>query len=144
MIIRTLKAVLLASIGGAVIAFAAPAFAAPAFAAGPAQSDETTVVEKIEKKIIHTDGTTEKAAEAAIAQCGPRKFESNVESKVDGKTRRTRILLCSKGGESAAEWAATLEKAVAKIEANDALSDEARTKIIAEMKAEISKVRAAN
>ncbi len=140
MIIRTLKAVLLASIGGAVIAFAAPAFAAPAFAAGPAQSDETTVVEKIEKKIIHTDGTTEKAAEAAIAQCGPRKFES----KVDGKTRRTRILLCSKGGESATEWAATLEKAVAKIEANDALSDEARTKIIAEMKAEISKVRAAN
>ena len=144
MIIRTLKAVLLASIGGAVIAFAAPAFAAPAFAAGPAQSDETTVVEKIEKKIIHTDGTTEKAAEAAIAQCGPRKFESNAVSMVDGKTRRTRILLCSKSGESAAEWAATLEKAVAKIEANDALSDEARTKIIAEMKAEISKVRAAD
>ncbi len=132
MTLASILAIMLASATSAGIALAEPTAEAP----------EKLEIESIVRKLVETDADSEKAAaRAAMARCGSRKFETSAESTVDGKKRRTRIQLCSTTGESSADWAATLESALAKIEANDRLPVEARSKIAADLKVEIARVR---
>ncbi|MEO8176857.1 MAG: hypothetical protein ABI626_09385 [Sphingomicrobium sp.] len=80
-------------------------------------------------------------AEAFIAQCGLRKFETEVESDNGGKLRKAKILLCAKPGESDEQWIATLDKAAKQIAASPQLSAEAKAKVAGEIQAAIGVVR---
>jgi hypothetical protein len=79
-------------------------------------------------------------AEAFIARCGSRKFETEVISDNRGKARKAKILLCAKPKESDEHWIATLEKAATQIEASPELSATAKSKVIGELQAAISQV----
>ena len=80
-------------------------------------------------------------AEAFIAQCGTRKFETEVISDNQGKVRKAKILLCAKAGESDDQWIATLEKAASQIAGSPALSAEAKSKVAGEIQTAIDQVR---
>src|SRR5829696_2923774 len=80
-------------------------------------------------------------AEAIIARCGARKFETEVTSNNAGKVRKAKILLCAKAGDSDAQWIATLEKSAAQLEASPQLSAEAKSKVLGEIQAAIAQVR---
>ena len=80
-------------------------------------------------------------AEAIIAQCGARKFETDVISDNQGKVRKAKILLCAKPGESDDQWIATLEKAGSQIAASPALSADAKAKVAGEIQTAIDVVR---
>ena len=82
-------------------------------------------------------------AEAFIARCGSRKFETTVNSNNKGKLRKAKILLCAKPDESDEQWIATLEKAAAQLEASPELSADAKAKVVGEIQAAIGQVRSA-
>jgi hypothetical protein len=119
---------------------------APATITGTLKSG--TQSEIVTKRVIKSiggrsvDGATETVD--AIEKCGPRKFETTADVTLDGKKRRKRMLLCAKDGQGAADWAGTLEQALAKIEGNADIPAEPKAKILADLKAEIAKVRAAD
>src|SRR5215213_5724978 len=77
-------------------------------------------------------------AEAFIARCGSRKFETEVVSNNAGKVRKAKILLCAKAGDSDAQWIATLEKSAAQLEASPQLSADAKSKVVGEIQAVIA------
>ena len=88
------------------------------------------------------EGEVDKAdAEAFIARCGSRKFETEVMSNNGGKLRKAKILLCAKPADSDEEWIATLDKAATQIGESPQLSAEAKAKVIAEIQAAIGLVR---
>lgn len=80
-------------------------------------------------------------AEALIARCGARKFETEVLSNNGGKLRKAKILLCAKPADSDAQWIATLDKAATQIKQSPQLSAEAKAKVIGEIEAAIGLVR---
>lgn len=81
------------------------------------------------------------AAESFIANCGLRRFDSEVLSSNGGKLRKARILLCAKPGESDEQWIATLDKAASQIDASPQLSAEAKAKVLGEIRAAIGQIR---
>ena len=84
---------------------------------------------------------TKQQAEAALAQCGIRRFEASAEGLIDSKMRRTSIRLCATDSESEAEWLAKLEKSAAQVEAQPRLPDDVKSKLLAELRTEIDQVR---
>jgi hypothetical protein len=90
---------------------------------------------------VHEGEVPQAQAEAFIARCGPRKFETEVISDNQGKVRKAKILLCAKPGESDEQWIATLEKAATQIEGSPALSAAAKSKVTEEIQAAIALVR---
>lgn len=72
-----------------------------------------------------------------VDTCGGHKFESLVE--IDPATHRaTRIKLCAKPGSSDGDWVRTLKSAIAQLEQRN-MPPLARTKVIAELEAEIAR-----
>jgi hypothetical protein len=117
-----------------------------AAAAGAAQADPAGgATPTLEVHKLVREGEMAKAdAEAYIAKCGLRKFETEASSNYNGKLRKAKILLCAKAGESDAEWIATLEKAASKVVATTELSMDAKAKIAGDLQAEIARLRAAH
>ncbi len=116
----------------------APAPSEPAsdpHAANSPNSDVRNVVR--EREVAKPD------AEAFIAGCGSRKFETTVNSNNKGKLRKAKILLCAKPHDSDEQWIATLEKAAAQLEASPELSADAKSKVAGEIQAAIGQVRSA-
>lgn len=79
-------------------------------------------------------------AEATLANCGVRRFQSSAESLIDGKMRRTTIRLCAADSESSAEWLAKLEKSAAQVEAQPRLPENVKVKLLADLRAEIARI----
>ncbi|GAA4022314.1 hypothetical protein GCM10022280_23700 [Sphingomonas swuensis] len=75
-----------------------------------------------------------------IGGCGSeRRFETDAEVTREGRKEKTRILLCSKGDESDVAWVERLRSAAKRIEADDNLSPEARTRVVAAINEAIAK-----
>lgn len=123
------------------IAVAAAAQSTPSEPAGDPQAGAPT---KFDVRNVAPEGDVPKsAAEAFIARCGSRKFETTVNSNNKGKLRKAKILLCAKPDESDEQWIATLEKAAAQLEASPELSADAKSKVVGEIQAAIGQVRSA-
>ena len=75
--------------------------------------------------------------EALMQDCDAHKFETAVQSMVDGKPHMSRVKMCGVEGQSDAEWIGTLKDAVAKLEANTEMAASTRDQIITAVKAEI-------
>ena len=95
-------------------AMTALAWAMPA----AAHPDDKKTEEVRTIKIVKADGSNAGRADLA-ADCGKgRKFESSSTSGDDKNKNVSKMVICSDPGESDAEWAATLRKALADVEAN--------------------------
>lgn len=81
-------------------------------------------------------------AQALIANCDAHKFETTIQTSVDGKPRQSKVKLCGEDGQTDAEWLTTLRDALDKVDANPKMSAEVKTQIAAGLKSEIAKVEA--
>ncbi|MCA1654786.1 MAG: hypothetical protein LC656_11650 [Sphingomonadales bacterium] len=115
---------------------------APAIAA-PARQAHTVIV----KKTVAPDGTVktevegDAQAKAMVAACSDRKFEATAEIADGAQKRVSKIKLCAKPGEDDAAWLKALEQARAKIGEMDQLAPDSRAKIVADLDAEIARMR---
>ena len=106
----------------------------------PAAAQDATVVEKSvikEEKIV--EGADSEEARL-VADCSARKFETSAELDKDGTKRVTKLKLCSVVGADDMAWIKTLEGAKARVAGIPDLSLESRTKIEAELDAEIARL----
>jgi len=74
---------------------------------------------------------------ALMQDCDAHKFETAVQSMVDGKPHMSKVKMCGVEGQSDSEWIGTLKDAVAKLEANTEMAASTRDQIITAVKAEI-------
>ena len=80
---------------------------------------------------------------AKMADCTGDKFEAETPvTMVDGKGKRSRIIICSKPGSSKAETAASLERVLSRIEGTNDMPAENKAQITAKLKARIAELRA--
>jgi hypothetical protein len=82
----------------------------------------------------------------AIADCGADKTlfsDAGEEQAGEGKTKKTKILICSRGDASAEERAKRLERALARISADEDLSPETKTRITTALRDAIARVNTA-
>ena len=93
------------------------------------------------KSATAVETITKEQAEARLANCGSRKFESVAEFPVDGKTKRSRLGLCAADSETHAEWIAKLEKAEASVKAQTRLPESARFKLLSDLRSEIDRLK---
>ncbi len=106
----------------------------------PAAAQDATVVEKSvikEEKVV--EGADSEEARL-VADCSARKFETSAELDKDGTKRVTKLKLCSVVGADDMAWIKTLEGAKARVAGIPDLSLESRTKIEAELDAEIARL----
>lgn len=89
------------------------------------------------------EAITKEQAEARLAACGSRRFESVAEFPVAGKMRRSRLALCAADSETSAEWIAKLEKAQASVQAQTGLPESARFKLLTDLRTEIDRLKGA-
>lgn len=75
-----------------------------------------------------------------LQDCDAHKFETTVQSVVDGKPHASRVKMCGVEGQTDAEWVGTLKDAVAKLEANSEMAASTRDQIISAVKAEIARL----
>jgi len=112
--------------------------------AAPATSVRKVVV----KKTIARDGTVktvvteDPTARAIVASCGNRRFETSAEVGEQGRKRLIKIKLCAKPGADQTTWVRTLRDAASSIKGKESLPAESRTKIVADIDAEIARVEA--
>src|SRR4051812_44305865 len=80
-------------------------------------------------------------AEARLIQsCEAHKFETVVDTVVDGHPGKSKVKLCGVEGQSDAEWIGTLRDAIRKLEANKTMAPATRDQIIAAIKSEIARL----
>lgn len=84
---------------------------------------------------------TREQAEARLANCGSRRFESIAEFEVDGKMKRSRLELCAKENDTQADWIATLERNEAQIKAQTGIPESARFKLLSDLRGEIERLK---
>jgi hypothetical protein len=87
---------------------------------------------------------TRQEAQQRLTNCGSRRFESVAEFPVNGKVRRARLELCAPDSDSNDAWIATLERNEAQVRAQTALPESAKATLLADLKAEIDKLRGVN
>jgi hypothetical protein len=78
--------------------------------------------------------------ESLLQNCDAHKFETTVESTVDGKPHRSKVKMCGTEGQSDADWIGTLNDAVAKLEANKEMAADTRDQIVTAIRAEIARL----
>jgi hypothetical protein len=78
--------------------------------------------------------------ESLLENCDAHKFETTVDSVVDGKPHRSKVKMCGKEGQSDADWIRTLKDAIAKLETNTAMPVSTREQIISAINAEIARL----
>ncbi len=119
-------------IGFALLSLAA-ALAAPANAGHPAAQASAA------KETQATDAPPQKL-KSLLQSCDAHKFETTVESVVDGKPNRSKVKMCGQEGQTESEWIESLRDAIAKLEANDSMPRATRDQIIHAIKAEIARL----
>lgn len=75
-----------------------------------------------------------------LQNCDAHKFETTVQSTVNGTPHSSKVKMCGNEGQSDADWVATLEDAVAKLERNAAMPESTRNQIVTAIKAEIARI----
>jgi hypothetical protein len=75
--------------------------------------------------------------EKLLQDCDAHKFETVVNSIVEGKPHQSKVKLCGTKGQDDAAWVNTLKDAVAKVKANDKMPAEIRDQIASALDAEI-------
>jgi hypothetical protein len=81
--------------------------------------------------------------ENLLENCDAHKFETMVDSLVDGQPHRSKVKMCGKEGQSDADWIGTLKDAVAKLEANKEMPEATRDQIVSAINAEIARLSGA-
>ena len=111
------------------------------------QDKDGATTEKVEKRVIirEVDGSKREPLSAEmhekIAKCEGQPFEANADlTGADGKQQRTRVVLCTKGGDPKMT-AERLEKVATRIEGDSEMSAEAKAKILADLRAKIAELR---
>ena len=108
----------------------------------------TTVHKVVVSKTVLSSGKVrtvvsgDPAAKAIIAGCGERRFETSAEVMDQGQKRLTNIKLCAKPGEDDAMWVKSLRQAATTIKGTAQLPEASRTKIVADLDAEIARIEA--
>ena len=92
------------------------------------------------------DKSAEPAAPSAKLQnllqnCDAHKFETTIQSTVDGKPHSSKLKMCGNEGQSDADWISTLEDAVAKVETNATMPESTRNQIVTAVRAEIARLK---
>ena len=78
---------------------------------------------------------------AKIAACNANILINTIATmKVNGQTRKTRVLLCTTPGQTAAQKTATLQKAIVAVKANPQLSAGEIARIVALMQAKLAEL----
>jgi hypothetical protein len=72
--------------------------------------------------------------------CDAHKFETIVDTTLDGKPHKSRVRLCGKEGQSDADWIGTLKDAIAKLRANKEMDLPVRDQIITAIETEIDRL----
>jgi hypothetical protein len=124
--------------------------ASPGLAHDPGEDDGERKVEKIIILNDHRKGgggehrvrTFRIPSAAALADCDGERIA--VSESTGGDRERTRVVICSKGDLSAADRAEKLERALARINANDELSAEHKEKVTAALREAIERLRSAH
>lgn len=81
------------------------------------------------------------AAETRLIQsCDAHKFETVVDTMVDGQPHKSKVKLCGVEGQSDAEWIGTLKDAIRKLDANGTMAKATRDQIVAAINAEIGRL----
>lgn len=78
--------------------------------------------------------------ENLLENCDAHRFETTVDSVVDGQPHRSKVKMCGKEGQSDADWIGTLNDAIAKLEANKQMPATTREQIVGAIKAEIARL----
>lgn len=110
----------------AMILAAAPAVAQPPSKAAPPSKTGS--------------GAPNAKLESLLENCDAHKFETTVDTTVDGQPHRSKVKLCGKEGQSDSEWIGTLEDAIAKLESNKEMAPAVREQIVNAVKAEIARL----
>jgi len=78
--------------------------------------------------------------EKLLQDCGTHKFETVVNTIVDGKPHSSKVKLCGTKGQSDAAWINTLRDAVAKVKANAKMPPEIREQIAGAIDLELARL----
>jgi hypothetical protein len=113
----------------AALLLAAPATAQDKAADSPAQEGPAAPGGKLEN---------------LLQNCDAHKFETTVDSVVDGQPHRSKVKMCGTEGQSDSDWIGTLNDAIAKLEANKEMPTATRDQIVSAIKAEIARLNAAS
>lgn len=118
---------------------ALPAFADPA---KPEMREKTVI--KIGKSGDATTDVSDAEVDATMEKCrsGARTVETSTETKgKDGKTEKTRVILCSDGEADQAQMLSALEKARESLARLEALSPETKAKALAGIDAQLNRLK---
>lgn len=80
--------------------------------------------------------------ENLLQNCDAHKFETTVESTVNGQPHRSKVKMCGTEGQSDADWIGTLNDAIAKLEANKNMAADTRDQIVIAIRTEIARIKA--
>jgi hypothetical protein len=127
-----------------VAALGALTMAAPAIA-DPAKPDmrEKTII-KIVKSGEATSDVSDAEVDAAMEKCrtGARKVDTSTETKAkDGKTEKTRVIICSDGDDDQAHMLSALEKARESLARLESLSPETKAKALAGLDEQLNRLK---
>lgn len=75
-----------------------------------------------------------------IQNCDSHKFETVVDSLIDGQPHQSKVKLCGVEGQSDAEWIETLRDAIKKLDANKDMAGPQRDQIVTAIKTEIARL----
>ena len=75
-----------------------------------------------------------------LQNCDAHKFETTVESVVDGKPHRSKVKMCGTEGQSDADWIRTLTDAIGKLDSNKDMPASTRNQIVTAINAEIGRL----
>lgn len=81
------------------------------------------------------------AAQQLMENCDAHKFETVVDSVVDGQPHQSKVRLCGKQGQTDADWIGTLQDAIAKLDANTDMPIAVRSQIVTAITAEIARLK---
>ena len=79
-------------------------------------------------------------AKATAEPCPARQFETVVAIEVEGRTRRSRIRMCGKEGQTDSEWLRTLQDGADRIAADPKMPQSAKDQALAAIAAEIARL----
>jgi hypothetical protein len=78
--------------------------------------------------------------ENLLENCDAHKFETTVDSVVDGQPHRSMVKMCGTEGQSDADWIGTLKDAIAKLDANKEMPPATRDQIVSAINTEIARL----
>lgn len=81
------------------------------------------------------------AAQQLMESCDAHKFETVVDSVVDGQPHQSKVRLCGKQGQTDSDWIGTLQDAIGKLNANTDMPIAVRSQIVTAITAEIARLK---